>query len=262
MAMLDAETDRKLRVLGVPEMVVAYQEQTKSMDRVNQPFEKRLAELVDVAYQAKYNEKVEHLLKAAHLRIPTADVTQILYDDKRPFSRELVDELATCHFVEQHTSLIIQGYPSSGKTYLSCAFAKEACKKHYKTAYIRMSDLLSADEEARISGIREEKRLLRKYSQYQVLVIDEWLTTGVDEDEVRFLYELAERRFDSTSTFFATLHDKAEWLACLGGGALSESIIERFTHNVIVLNTGENDFRAVFEHRDPPSLGSFGATAN
>ena len=43
MAMLDAETDRKLRVLGVPEMVVAYQEQTKSMDRVNQPFENRLA---------------------------------------------------------------------------------------------------------------------------------------------------------------------------------------------------------------------------
>ena len=70
MAMLDAETDRKLRVLGVPEMVVAYQEQTKSMDRVNQPFEKRLAELVDAAYQAKYNEKVEHLLKAAHLRFP------------------------------------------------------------------------------------------------------------------------------------------------------------------------------------------------
>ena len=223
MAMLDAETDRKLRVLGVPEMVVAYQEQTKSMDRVNQPFEKRLAELVDAAYQAKYNEKVEHLLKAAHLRIPTADVTQILYDDKRPFSRELVDELATCHFVEQHTSLIIQGYPSSGKTYLSCAFAKEACKKHYKTAYIRMSDLLSADEEARISGIREEKRLLRKYSQYQVLVIDEWLTTGVDEDEVRFLYELAERRFDSTSTIFATLHDKAEWLERTTSGQFSST---------------------------------------
>ena len=213
MAMLDAETDRKLRVLGVPEMVVAYQEQTKSMERVNQPFEKRLAELVDAAYQVKYNEKVEHLLKAAHLRIPTADVTQILYDDKRPFSRELVDELATCHFVEQHTSLIIQGYPSSGKTYLSCAFAKEACKKHYKTAYIRMSDLLSAEEEARMLGIHEKKRLLRKYSQYQVLVIDEWLTTGVDADEVRFLYELAERRFDSASTIFATLHDKAEWLA-------------------------------------------------
>ena len=109
-------------------------------------------------------------------------------------------------------------------------------------------------------GIHEEKRLLRKYSQYQVLVIDEWLTTGVDADEVRFLYELSERRFDSASTIFATLHDKAEWLACLGEGALSESIIERFTHNVIVLNTGENDFRAVFEHRDPPSLGSFRAT--
>ena len=43
MAMLNAETDRKLQVLGVPEMVVAYQEQTKSMDRVNQPFENRLA---------------------------------------------------------------------------------------------------------------------------------------------------------------------------------------------------------------------------
>ena len=76
-----------------------------------------------------------------------------------------------------------------------------------------MSDLLSAEEEARMLGIHEEKRLLRKYSQYQMLVIDEWLTTGVDADEVRFLYKLAERRFDSASTIFATLHDKAEWLA-------------------------------------------------
>ena len=172
-----------------------------------------------------------------------------------------MDELVTCHFVEQHTSLIIQDYPSPGKTYLSCAFAKEAYKKHYKTAYIRMSDLLSTEEEARMLGISEEKRLLRKYSQYQALVIDEWLTTGVDADEVRFLYELSERRFDSASTIFATLHDKGEWLACLGDGALSVPIIERFTNNVIVLNIGENDFRAVFEHRDPPSLGSFGATA-
>ena len=65
-------------MLGVPEMVAAYQEQTKSMDRVNQLFEKRLAELVDAAYQAKYNEKVEHLLKAAHLRIPV--IVQTLLD--------------------------------------------------------------------------------------------------------------------------------------------------------------------------------------
>lgn len=256
MAMLDKETVRKIREMGVPEILDAYVDQVKTADSISEPFERRFAGLIDYAYQSKYNQKVERLLKAAHLRIPTADTTQILYDSKRPFTHELMDELAECHFVDNHQSVIIQGFPSSGKTYLSCALGKEACKKLHKTLYIRMSDLISAYEEAHALGIREEKRLLRKYSQVQVLIIDEWLTTSVDASQVVFLYELAERRFDTTSTIFGTLHDKSEWLSCLGEGALSESIIERYAHNTIVVNTGKNDFRAIYEHREPSTSPS------
>ena len=77
--------------------------------------------LTDTVYQAKYNERVQRLLKSAKLRFPKADVHDIFYAEERGLERTTMNELATCSFVEENRSVIFQGYTSSGKTYLGCA---------------------------------------------------------------------------------------------------------------------------------------------
>ena len=74
-----------------------------------------------------------------------------------------------------------------------------------------------------------------------------WNNNSLDID---FLFELSELRYDSTSTIFCTLYKQEEWLMRLGGGARAESIIERYSHNVIRIEIGDENMRDIFGSRN------------
>ena len=157
-------------------------------------------------------------------------------------------EIATCQYIEKSTSLIFQGFSSTGKTWLGCAYAKEACRHHNRTRYIRLPDLLSEFHEKKLGKGGKEK-LLGKYAAYKVLVIDEWLISDLTAEDIDFLFELSELRYDSTSTIFCTLYKQEDWLMRLGGGARAESIIERYSHNVIRIEIGDENMREIVGSR-------------
>ncbi len=92
-------------------------------------------------------------------------------------------------------------------------------------------------------------RMLRKYTNYRVLVIDEWLSTDMSKSDIEFLFELSERRFDCTSTIFCTQYNiNEDWTKRLGRGTQAESIVERFRHNSFVIEMGEKNMREIFEN--------------
>ena len=83
-----------------------------------------------------------------------------------------------------------------------------------------------------------------------MLILDEWLTgDDMSKEELSFLFELSERRFDCTSTIFCSLSHKEEWVKRLGGGRFAESIAERYRYNTTVVETGQMNMREVFDLR-------------
>lgn len=243
--MLDEETKRKLRLMNIGELINDLELQKQDPQTLALDFDERFMLLIDSLYQQKYNEKVRRLIRNARLRFPKADVHDIFYHQDRPINRNLVNELATCEYVKDNKSVILQGYTSSGKTYIGCALAKEACRCEHRTRYIRVPDLLMEySENALLPGGHE--KTLKKYAAFKVLVLDEWLVNDLTTDEIRFLFELSERRYDSTSTIFCTLYKKEDWIRRLGNGTYAESITERYNHNVIRIETGEMNMRAIY----------------
>ena len=82
-----------------------------------------------------------------------------------------------------------------------------------------------------------------KYAAFKVLVLDEWLIPDLSKGYIEFIFDLSERRFDTTSTIFCTLYKQEEWVKRLGGGAYAESIVERFAYNVTWIETGHVNMR-------------------
>lgn len=245
--MLNEETRRKLRLMNIGEFIDTIEEQKQDPQTIALPFEERFQQLTDSVYQQKYNDKVHRLIKAAKLRLPKADVHDILYTDNRPLNRGTMAELSSCRFVDDCRSIVLQGYTSSGKTFLGCALAKEACRQLHKVRYVRLPDLLSeyADKSLVPGG---KAKVLNKYAAFKVLVLDEWLITDLSKEDIGFIFELSERRFDTTSTIFCTLYRKEDWVKRLGGGAYAESIVERFAYNVTHIDTGDVNMRQFFSH--------------
>ena len=228
--MINEETKRKLRLMNIGEFIEASEEQEQDVNALALSFDDRFQMMVDRVYQQKYNDKVHNLIKRAHLRLPKADIHNVFYHEKRTLSRGVIDELATGKYIDENQSIILQGYTSTGKTYLGCALAKEACRQLHRTRYIRVPDMLTeyADKSLLPGG---KEKVLRKYSGFKVLVLDEWLLSDLSKDEIEFLFELFERRFDISSTIFCTLYRTEDWQKRLGSGAYAESIVERYEHN-------------------------------
>lgn len=243
--MLNDETRRKLRLLNIGEIIDPFEAQEKDPRILSMDFDERFSMLVDSLYQEKFNSKVQRLIKSARLRIPKADVHDILYHQDRPISRNLINELSAGHYINDARSIILQGFASTGKTYIACALAKEACKGLNRTRYIRVPDLLTEFEERSQEKGGKEK-VLRKYAAFKVLVLDEWLIKDLTLEETQFLFELSERRFDTTSTIFCTLYKVEDWIPRLGGGTYAESITERYCHTAIRVETGSMNMRAVY----------------
>ena len=239
--MINDETKRKLRELNLNEVIAVLELQQSDISSVALPFDERIQRLVDYLYQEKYNSKIQRLMKMSKFRIPKAEVYDVYYT-ARGIDRSIVQELSTCQFIDRNSNVIFQGFTGSGKTFLACALGKQACKQQVRTCYIRLPDLLMEHDESTLIT-KGAVKLLKKYSSYKLLILDEWLLEDISAVEQHFLFEMIERRHDSTSTIFCTQYRQENWHARLGGGVHADAIMDRIVHNAVWVETGSMNMR-------------------
>lgn len=107
----------------------------------------------------------------------------------------------------------------------------DACKQRYRTKYVRLSDMLLDLNMAR-STVAYEK-MVAKYANPVLLIIDEWLLLKLTEEEQHDIFELLHRRRKRSSTIFCSQYDSSSWYDQLGGdeSPLAEAILDRITHD-------------------------------
>ena len=239
--MMDNETRRKLREMNLSEIITALEIQQNDPATVALSFDERIQRLTDYVYQEKYNNRIQRLIKSARLRFPQADIQHFL-PEGRGMDVQLLTELFTGQYIDHHQSIILQGPTGSGKTYLGCVLGKQACLRQVKTKYIRFPDLLMEYGDAvLVQG--QQRRIIRKYAGISLLIIDEWLMSEISASELHFLFELMERRSDTTSTVFCTQYRKDDWIKRLGEGLQAEAITDRYAHSAFWLETGVTNMR-------------------
>jgi DNA replication protein DnaC len=140
---IDTETKRKLREMGAAPLLEAIEAQHED-HVIGMSFHERLALVVDHAHERFTDSKVEGLIRRAGLRYPGADLRRVDLVEERGLDRAVLAHLATCSFIERQQNVVFQGFTGSGKSYLGCALAKQACTHRIRAHYIRMPDLEEA----------------------------------------------------------------------------------------------------------------------
>lgn len=160
-----------------------------------------------------------------------------------------MSRLVSCQFIEMHRNVIFQGFTGSGKSWLACCIGQETCNQKYRTRYFWTPDLLTLYEEAFISksGVAN---LLKKWSGYDLLILDEFLPNDLTQAEQLFLFELIERRYDKSSTIFCTQYRMKDWHTRIGRGVHTDAILDRIVHNVEVVYAGKLNIREVHAAKD------------
>ncbi|MGO3141655.1 MAG: ATP-binding protein [Galactobacter sp.] len=241
MTRIDIESKRKLREMGAAALLEAIEGQDDTL-AMGLSFEDRIQVLIDEAHSTFTNAKVEGLVRRAGLRYPSADLRRLDLVEERGLDRAVITQLGTCSFITGHQNVVFQGFTGSGKSYLGCALAKQACQNRIRAYYVRMPDLAEAWALAKDKP-QGASKFLRKYQAFSLLVIDEWLLDAPDEAMRSMLLELLERRYDAGSTVFCTQYAKKDWHHRLGGGVHADAIMDRIVHNTIWVNTGSTNMR-------------------
>ena len=179
------------------------------------PFEDRFGMIVDIEYNNRKSNRLKRLIKKAEFDQPDASIMDVDYTSGRKLNKDLITRLATCEYISEHRNIFITGATGCGKTYMACAFGMEACKQYFNTKYVRLPDLLIDLELARDNG--NYKKIMAKYANPVLLILDEWLLLKPTESEQRDIFELLHRSRKKSSTIFCSQYEFEEWYDQLGG---------------------------------------------
>jgi len=227
--MLNEPTIEKLKGLRLDGMLEAWQEQQGDAKIGELGFDERLGMLVDAEWLRRENNRLARALKEAKLKLGRACVEDVDYPARRQLDRATVRQLTQCRWVAEHHQVLITGATGTGKTYLACALANQACRKGYRALYRRTSRLFEEIKLAHEDGTFP--RLLSRIARIDVLVLDDFLLKPLDGADSHDLLEILDDRYGTRSTIVTSQLPPTHWHEAVGDPNLADSICDRLLSN-------------------------------
>lgn len=226
--MLMEHTLQILKVLRLPGMLAAFEEQQMNSAAASLSFDERFAMLVDREQSWRENRRVARLLREAKLKSSQACMEDVRYGAGRKLDRAMVAQLGSCQWIRAHQNLILTGATGCGKTWLACALGNAACRQGLSVAYVRTPRLF---EELRIAhGDGSFGKRLASLAKTDLLILDDWGLAPLNLSERNDLLEILDDRVGSRSTLITSQLPVEHWHAYLNDPTLADAILDRVIH--------------------------------
>jgi DNA replication protein DnaC len=218
-------------------MVEALQEQLLQTDHAL-CFEERLSLLVEREWWLRENRRIKMRLQKATLK-HNACLEDIDYDPARSLSKAVVQTLSSCQWIRAKQNILIVGSTGCGKTFLACALAHKACLESFSARYLRLPRLFQELMVAKGDG--RYTKLMQQLAKTDVLILDDWGLSGMNDGQRRELLEIVEDRHNHSSTIITSQLPQEHWYEWIGDPTLADAILDRLVHNAHKMElTGES----------------------
>lgn len=234
--MLNEATEEKLRAMKLSGMLAAWHDQQASPKSDELSFDERFGLIVDAESTARENSRLKRALGYAKLKIRDACMEGIDFPPKRALDKAVVRQLASCRWVAETQHVTITGATGTGKSYIACALAHQACRKGYRAVYRKASRLFHELRLARADGTYAN--LLARLARIHVLVIDDFGIAAPSDQERQDLLEVLDDRYDTGSVIIAGQLPPTQWHDYLGDPTLADAICDRVLHRAHQLTLG------------------------
>lgn len=197
-----------------------------------------LALLLERELTLRRQRRFEIRARTAKLR-HQATIEDVDFRAARGLDRGAFLKFASCDFIRARQGLLITGPTGLGKSWLACALGHKACRDDFSVAYHRVPRLFAALALARGDG-RHEK-MLRALAKVDLLILDDWGSSILDDDQRRDLLEIVEDRYERRSNIITSQVPVDRWYEIIGSPTIADAVLDRLVHNAHRIElTGES----------------------
>lgn len=150
-------------------------------------------------------------------------------------------DLATCAFVTRKESVLLIGPTGVGKSHIAQALGHRACRLGHSTLYLSAHELLKQLRQGRGDGTYD--RRLTRFSDVDVLIIDDLGLRPLSADEPVDLYEVIRLRYERAPTIITSNRDETELHALFGDPLLASAAMDRLLHRAHVVRLVGDTYR-------------------
>jgi len=176
---------------------------------------------------------------AVHRRIKLANFPKVKtlamldYNLSPRLSRDQIQNLGTCKFIEDKKNVIMVGDSGGGKTHLAISLGVEACKLNYNVGFYDVSKLCNLLLKEHKYG--DIERFLLKLKKLDLLILDELGYVPFSKDGAELLFRVISERYEVGSVIITTNLNFSKWTSLFLDKTMTTALLDRVTHNASIL---------------------------
>ncbi len=200
-----------------------------------------LDELVRTELERREERRIRLALKISGLP-PGRTLGGFNYAFQPDVKRSRIETLATCAWLRQNSTLLLQGPSGVGKTHLAAALGVKAIEGGFSVCFYRLEDLLAVlRKHAHLPTMRMKNK---KYMASNLLIIDELGFQAMTREEANLFFRVVNYRYGRGAICITTNKSIRDWPEMLGGDeALAMATLDRLLHSSHVMNICGRSYR-------------------
>lgn len=183
--------------------------------------------LLQAEWESRYNRKKDRLTKNANFRYQ-ASLNELSYLPERSLDKTTMALLADGTYITKGNFVLITGATGCGKSFIATALGQQACSQGYRCMYISMKKLSTQLKMTRAEGTY--MKYIEKISRQQLLILDDFGLTPMDQQQSIDLMEIIEDRHGKNATIVVSQLPVSTWYDVIPDSTIADAILDRIIH--------------------------------
>lgn len=194
----------------------------------------------------RHNLKIKRLLKRSSIR-QQASLEGFETKPSRGIDKRMLNDLGTLRFLNSGENILISGPTGVGKSYLSSAIGRHACRQGRLVHFYRMNMLIEkfSLERAKANYLNFIKRVVSA----DILILDDFGIKPLDPGQFQDLYDVIDERGEEKSLVITTQIPPENWSEIIDDPVTCEAITDRIMSRCMHIKMRGESYRKKLKAR-------------